>query len=209
MAADPVRAEYWDDVYRTRGADHVSWFQPEPTLSLQLIERLGVGPDTGVVDIGGGASLLVDRLTQRGFADLTVLDVSSVALSVARRRLGPGATVTWVKQDVLSWVPERRYGLWHDRAVFHFLTEATDRARYLDTLRRALDARGVVILATFAADGPERCSGLPVARYDPEQLVAALGASFQPLAAERETHVTPAGAAQAFTWIAARRGRPG
>lgn len=201
----PARSEYWDDVYRTRGADHVSWFQPEPTRSLQLIERLDVGPDTGVVDIGGGASLLVDRLAQRGFGDLTVLDVSSVALGVARRRLGSRATVRWVNQDVLTWVPERRYGLWHDRAVFHFLTEAPDRARYVDAARRALEPDGLVILATFAEDGPEYCSGLPVARYDADQLAAVLGSGFQPLAAEREKHVTPTGATQAFTWLAARR----
>ncbi len=207
MVAEPGPGQYWDDVYRTKGADQVSWFQPQPTLSLQLIDRVGLGPDAGVVDIGGGASLLVDRLVERGFADLTVLDVSSVALDLARRRLGADAPVTGVNQDVLRWVPPRRYGLWHDRAVFHFLTEARDRSRYLDTLRRALEPRGIVIVATFAADGPEYCSGLPVVRYDAEQLAAALGAGFEPLATEREVHVTPAGAVQAFTWMAARQVR--
>ncbi len=207
MVTEPGPGQYWDDVYRTRGADQVSWFQPQPTLSLQLIDRVGLGPGAGVVDIGGGASRLVDRLVERGFADLTVLDVSSVALDLARRRLGADAPVTWVNHDVLCWVPPRRYGLWHDRAVFHFLTEARDRSRYLDTLRRALEPRGIVIVATFAADGPEYCSGLPVVRYDAEQLAAALGAGFEPLATEREVHVTPAGAVQAFTWMAARQVR--
>ncbi len=148
----------------------MSWYQPEPAMSLALIDRLRVPKGAPVVDVGGGASLLVDRLVARGYTDLTVLDVSSTALEIARRRLGDTAPVRWLHEDLLSWQPERRYALWHDRAVFHFLTDAAERAKYLSIVRQTLGDSGALIIATFASDGPERCSGLPVARYDAEGL---------------------------------------
>lgn len=198
------RQAHWDDRYRTAGADQVSWYAPAATVSLELVDALGVGPDTAVIDIGGGASHLVDHLVARGFGDVTVLDVSAEALDVAAARVGAG-TATWVRTDLLTWVPERRYGLWHDRAVLHFLTEPTDRARYRSILEASVVPGGAVIVATFAPDGPETCSGLPVVRYDPAGLAAVLGERFEVTADRREDHVTPAGGIQPFTWIAARR----
>jgi SAM-dependent methyltransferase len=182
----------------------VSWYQPEPAMSLALIDHLSVPVGAPVIDIGGGASLLVDRLLARGHTDLAVLDVSSTALEIARRRLGDTTPVRWLREDILSWQPDRRYALWHDRAVFHFLTHAAERARYLTTMRQALGESGALIIATFASDGPERCSGLPVARYDATDLEQLLD-GFTVSESSREEHVTPGGTIQPFTWIAASR----
>ncbi len=172
-------------------------------MSLELIDKLGVSPDTAVVDVGGGASTLADHLVGKGFADVSVLDISAGALDEGRRRL-VDAPVSWRHEDLLAWNPDRRFGLWHDRAVFHFLVSADDRDSYLRTLRSAIQSEGFVILATFAADGPESCSGLPVARYSDADLVQALGAEFELLATRRENHITPRNAMQPFTWIAGR-----
>lgn len=182
----------------------MSWFQGEPTVSLELVAHLGVERSAAVIDVGGGASPLVDHLVAAGFGDVTVLDVSVVALEEARRRVGPHAPVRWVGEDLLAWHPSRRYGLWHDRAVFHFLVDDADRARYVATLTEALEDGAGVVMATFAPDGPEYCSGLPVCRYSPEALAAALGPGFTLVASRRELHTTPAGVAQPFTWIAGR-----
>ena len=198
------RQRHWDDTYRQKGPTGVSWYQPEPTVSLDMIRLLGVDLTAPVIDIGGGASYLVDRLLAAGFTDLSVLDVSAVALADAGRRVGPEARVTWICDDVLAWRPARRFGLWHDRAVFHFLTDPGDRARYLDTLAAALAPGGALVMATFAADGPTHCSGLPVARYGAEDLAGALGPRYEVVATRREEHTTPAGGRQAFTWLAAR-----
>ena len=160
------RPQDWDSRYSGAEATGVSWYQAEPAMSLAFIDRLSVPKGAPVIDVGGGASLLVDRLVARGYRDLAVLDVSSTALEIARHRLGDAAPVRWLHQDLLSWQPERRYALWHDRAVFHFLTDAAERAKYLTIMRQTLGDSGALIIATFASDGPERCSGLPVARYD-------------------------------------------
>lgn len=204
-SASEQRVRHWDAVYEERGTDGVSWFQREPQVSLELVASLAVPCETAVVDVGGGASTFVDRLLARGFVDVTVLDVSAAALEASRRRLGRGARVTWLREDVLTWRPPRRYGLWHDRAAFHFLVDAADRAAYLAVLRSALAPGGQVVLGTFAADGPDRCSGLPVARYSPGGLAGVLGDDLEVVETRREVHVTPAGARQAFTWVAARR----
>lgn len=196
------RPHQWDRRYSGAGATGVSWYQPEPAMSLALIDRLRVPKGAPVVDVGGGASLLVDRLVARGYTDLTVLDVSSTALEIARRRLGDTAPVRWLHEDLLSWQPERRYALWHDRAVFHFLTDAAERAKYLSIVRQTLGDSGALIIATFASDGPERCSGLPVARYDAEGLERLLD-GFTVVESSREEHMTPGGTLQPFTWIAA------
>jgi len=192
----------WDRTYAERGSEDVSWFQSDPTMSLALIQALDVHRDTPVVDIGGGASALVDRLVTRGFVDLTVLDISEVALDLARSRVDDEAKVAWVASDVLAWEPDRTFGLWHDRAVFHFLTDPTERDAYLDTLRTAVPD-GAVVLATFAPDGPDSCSGLPVARYGPDDL-ADLLVGFEVVDARRDVHVTPWGSEQPFTFVAAR-----
>ena len=197
------RQRHWDAAYTARGTTGVSWYQPEPRLSLELIDALRVPRDTAVIDVGGGASFLADRLHERGFDDLTVLDVSESALDELRGRFGD-APIHLLCEDVLEWQPARRYGLWHDRAVFHFLVEQADRRRYLRTLHAALDPGGLVLLATFAPDGPNECSGLPVERYSADQLSAILGERFETLDTRREVHVTPRGAEQPFTWVAGR-----
>jgi len=196
------RSRHWDDAYSTRGTQGVSWFQSEPTVSLELIVSLGLDVTTPVVDIGGGASVLADRLLRAGFTDVSVLDVSEVALKAGRRRIGNTRSVQCLHEDLLSWSPARRYGLWHDRAVFHFLTDEEDQGVYLEKMRSALTPGGALVLATFADDGPEHCSGLPVARYSVDQLLTRLGSRFELTASRRELHATPGGALQPFTWIA-------
>jgi hypothetical protein len=198
------RPQHWDRRYSGAGATGVSWYQPEPAMSLALIDRLRVPKGVPVIDVGGGASLLVDRLVARGYTDLAVLDVSSTALEIARRRLGDTAPVRWLHEDLLSWQSERRYALWHDRGVFHFLTDAAERAKYLTIMRQTLGDSGALIIATFASDGPERCSGLPVERYHAVDLERLLD-GFTIVESSREEHVTPGGTVQPFTWIAATR----
>jgi len=201
------RTTHWDTVYETRGAHGISWYQREPSTSLELFDALGATPDTAVIDIGGGASTLVDHLVARSFRDVTVLDLSASALDLARTRIGPAPAVTWVAADVLRWQPPRPYGLWHDRAVFHFFVDDADRAAYLTTLRAAVPT-GAVVLATFAPDGPDSCSGLPVARYGPDELADLLD-GFDVLEVRRHIHHTPSGAEQPFTFVAARAARAG
>ena len=198
------RARHWDEAYQARGVDGVSWHQPVPRVSLELIDALGISRSTAVVDVGGGASTLVDHLVARGFEDLTVVDVSARALEATRDRLGPDSRVTFLREDLLEWRPARRYELWHDRAVFHFLVREGDRRRYLQALRGALAARAAVVIGTFAPDAPEMCSGLPVVRYSADELVSLLGDRFEPLESRREEHVTPRGRVQPFTWLAGR-----
>jgi SAM-dependent methyltransferase len=197
------KGRHWDAAYTARGADGVSWHEAEPRISLELIEALRIPRDAAVVDIGGGASQLVDRLVERGFSDLTVLDISASALAEVGSRLGD-SLVLRLHEDLLEWRPLRRYDLWHDRAVFHFLVTETERRRYLETLRAAVRPGGFLILATFALDGPEVCSGLPVCRYSADDLSHILGDSFHPLETRHEAHVTPRGSIQPFTWVAGR-----
>jgi len=198
------RARRWDASYSARGADAVSWYQPLPEVSLQLIELLDPTPDRGIVDVGGGASRLVDDLLQQGRSDLTVVDISETALDMGRRRV-TDAVVNWVRADILTWRPDRRFDLWHDRAMFHFLVSRADESAYLRTLDAVLSPTGFVIIGTFAQDGPDRCSGLPVARYSLDELAAKVGAAYEVVASLREEHTTPRGNVQPFTWIALRR----
>lgn len=198
------RAEHWDGAYNSRGVTAVSWYQPVASTSIELIERLAIPRTAAVIDIGGGASALVDGLLERGYADVSVLDVSKAALSEVRRRLAPGASVSLLEEDLLAWRPERQYDLWHDRAVFHFLVDVSQAETYLRTLRSALRPEGYTIMATFAPDGPEYCSGLPVSRYSASGLAERLGPSFDVVETLRAEHVTPAGVVQPFTWVVAR-----
>ena len=195
------RQRHWDEVYSQKAEDTVSWFQVHPDLSLELIRAAGVGHTDALIDVGGGASRLVDHLLGAGFADLTVLDIAAAALERAGARLGPAALkVQWLVADVTRWRPARLYRLWHDRAVFHFLTEAADRAAYLANLKAALTPGGHAVIASFAPDGPERCSGLPVQRYSPESLAAELGPAFHLKGKRNESHLTPAGRVQRFQY---------
>src|SRR5450756_1683277 len=193
------RQEHWNQVYQTKGTDDVSWYQRRPDLSLALIAASGVSKDAGVIDVGGGASALVNFLLDDGYTRLAVLDLSGAALSHSRSRLGARAsTIGWFEADVTSFVPPRRFGLWHDRAVFHFLTAADDRRGYVATLRRTLQPGGSVVISTFALDGPPKCSGLDVMRYDEPSILAELGAGFQLQEVRRETHITPWQSEQRF-----------
>jgi len=198
------RTTHWESVYDRNQVDGVSWYQQEPVVSLELVDILGVDKDAGVIDVGGGASTLVDSLLFRGFTDLTVLDISNSALRVSRERVGPGSHVTWIAHNLLTWEPVRPYDLWHDRAVFHFLLPHEIKV-YQDLVRRSVAPGGSVIMATFAPDGPEWCSGLPVTRYNADQLGQVLGDEFTVVEQRREVHTTPSGALQPFTWIAASR----
>jgi SAM-dependent methyltransferase len=199
------RAPHWDGVYARLAESQVSWFEPSPTCSLAMLDALGATPEHSVIDVGAGASRLVDALLTRGFKDVTALDVSAGGLGVARQRLGPAAApVVWIVADVLDWTPQRHYAIWHDRAVFHFLTTDTERARYLELLDAALTPQGAVVIGTFAQDGPQQCSGLPTARYSPTELARVLGPDFAVAATHREEHLTPSGTLQPFTWLGLR-----
>lgn len=190
---------HWQEIYSKRAETDVSWFQENPAISLELIEKFSAGPGTRIVDIGGGASRLVDELLAKGFHSITVLDLSEAALAKARDRLGDKANkVTWVADDATSWEPPTAYDIWHDRATFHFFTEKQDRDAYLQRLERSLNVGGCAVIATFGPDGPERCSGLPIVRYSPETLAETLGDKFELIETRHESHVTPWGATQSF-----------
>ena len=199
------RQDHWSRVYEEKAPSSVSWYQAEPEPSLRALDRFGARPSSSFVDIGGGASNLVDALLGRGWRDVTVLDIAAPALEAARARLGSEAgKVHWEVADITEWQPSRRYDVWHDRAVFHFLTAPEQREAYRRALLAGVSPGGLVIMATFALDGPERCSGLPVRRYDPAGLAAELGAAFRPIEGWREEHVTPWGSRQSFNWCAFR-----
>lgn len=193
------RQSHWQQVYTTKHENEVSWFQERPDISLAMIRAAGASPKAAIIDIGGGASRLVDALLNDGFRTLTVLDLSTAALETAKQRLGPASTnVDWIVSDVTTWQPQRQYDIWHDRAAFHFLTEPADRTAYIERLRQALVPAGQAIIGTFALDGPEKCSGLPVQRYDAQGLADTLGSGFRLIETRVETHHTPWQSTQAF-----------
>ncbi len=210
-----ARREHWDTIYSGRDDRQASWYQADARPSVELVTNaaaaMPAGRRSAVIDAGGGASALASRLAAAGFPDVTVADISPAAIATARRRAG-SAPITWITADLLDWRPPRAYRIWHDRAVFHFLVTPADRAAYLRTLRAALPAGGAIILATFAADGPRHCSGLPVARYAPAALAAELTAAYGDAVTvtghRTGQHRTPAGAIQPFTWITARLSGP-
>ncbi|MDD9941746.1 MAG: class I SAM-dependent methyltransferase [Myxococcales bacterium] len=204
MAAD--RREHWERAYRDRAADRVSWYAPRLDVSLRLIQEVAA-PTSAVIDVGAGASTLVDDLLALGYRDLTALDIAEAGLNAAQTRLDERAdSVRWLQADITrATLPEGVYDLWHDRAVFHFLTDANDRRAYIDNLHRALKLGGHAIIATFAPDGPSSCSGLHVARYDLRSLGAELGEGFAASDAHRALHTTPKGVQQAFSFHRFRR----
>lgn len=203
------RQEHWDGVYGARSEDELTWFEATPSISLELV-GLYLRPGDALIDIGAGASRLVDALLDKGFRPLTVLDLSGSALEVSRQRLGDrGDGVNWIEADVTAWRPDRDYVVWHDRAVFHFLTDAEARAAYAQAMSQALRPDGVAIIATFADDGPEKCSGLPVVRYAPEQLEQELTrlvpGQFEMISSRRHMHITPKGNRQSFQYSVFRK----
>jgi hypothetical protein len=201
---------HWERVYTEKRAEEVSWRQDEPALSLKLILRTGVGRDAPIIDVGGGASTLVDHLLLGGFSDLSVLDIAAPGLEQAKTRLGERAgRINWVVSDVTAWRPSRKHRLWHDRAVLHFLTEPAQQAAYAETLRSAIEGDGWAIIAGFAPGGPAKCSGLEIVQHDGESLSRILGDDFQLMETHGETHFTPWGSEQAFRYHLFRRNTAG
>ena len=195
------RKTHWETVYTQKNPMEVSWYQEAPTTSLTLIQKVGLNKDDRIIDVGGGASTLVDQLIRLGFEDVTVLDLSAAALEKAKQRLGDLAKkVEWLEQDVTTYTPRQPFNLWHDRAVFHFLTDLNDRNRYIEVLKASLVPHGHVVLATFASDGPNKCSGLDVCRYSAESLQDAMGSSFHLVETRYETHHTPWNSEQRFIY---------
>ncbi len=201
------KQQHWQSVYTTRDVAHTSWFRPHLDESLRLIDALDLPKDAPIIDVGGGRATLVDDLLAREFDDVSVLDLSAAALAEARERLGArGDAVRWLVADVtLAALPRAHYGLWHDRAVFHFLIDADDRARYVANAARSVRAHGHAIVGCFSPDGPERCSGLPVRRYDAPALARAFAPAFAVFRHSHELHATPAGAVQPFTYVVLQR----
>jgi SAM-dependent methyltransferase len=200
------RAAHWNRVYTTKNEQDVSWFEPLPTISIEMLEAAGMTADSCVLDVGGGDSHLVDALAARGLDCLAVLDVSGAALDRAKTRLGPAAlTPIWIEADVTREWSLKPMDIWHDRAVFHFLTTADERAHYKQHLFETLKPGGSAIIATFALDGPEKCSGLPVQRYSPERLAEELGPAFELRDALAHVHTTPWGSTQSFQYSRLRR----
>lgn len=198
---------HWEKIYHRKETTQVSWYQLHPYLSLQYIQKTGVGKSGHLIDVGGGASTLVDHLLDAGFQHVTVLDISVEALERVQQRLGQRAgSVTWLEADITqTTLPHHQYEVWHDRAVFHFLTEPQDRQRYVNAVLEAVRPGGHVIVATFASDGPERCSGLEVARYDSQSLHSEFGTDFELLDSTREEHQTPFGTQQKFIYCYCRK----
>lgn len=193
---------HWQSAYASKQARCHSWHQAVPEQSLGWVAKTGVAKTDPIIDVGAGASCLVDALHSNGFADLTVLDLSERALSVSKARLGAASQgVEWVCDDVRHFEPSRRYGLWHDRACLHFMREEADRSAYIETLLKALEPGGHLIIAAFAKNGPERCSGLDIIQYDEEAIQLLLGEHFQLIDLALETHHTPAGREQLFAWF--------
>ena len=204
----PDRQAHWENVYTTKNEKEVSWFEESATISLDLIRATRVNLDAPIIDIGGGASRLVDALVDNGFKAVTVLDLSKTVLAIAKARLGMrGAKVRWIVEDVTTWEPSDTYEVWHDRAAFHFLTKPKDQAAYAERVARAVRPGGHVIIGTFAPDGPERCSGLPLVRHDAASLGEILGSAFEVMESRRHAHQTPMGVTQRFQFSRFRRAK--
>jgi SAM-dependent methyltransferase len=203
------KKEHWENVYKNKSAAQVSWYQQEPILSLNLINKYSPHHDVHIIDVGGGASTLCDYLLHYGYRHITVLDISTHAITQARQRLGDkSALIEWKVEDVTQFVPRKTFDLWHDRAVFHFLTDEKERERYRQVLEAAVAVGGHVIIAAFALGGPSQCSGLDIVQYDAEKLKTALGEKFSLLEQTSETHHTPTGQEQAFGYyVLVRNGK--
>ena len=199
-----VSAEHWDGRYGSIGDEGVGWFESQPVVSLELLSALGVSASDSIIDVGGGASRLVDHLLAAGHQDVTVLDVSQVAIDAARGRLGEAPAVRWLVEDVLAWAPPREWDVWHDRLLLHFLLSDEQRTAYRGVLQRGLSPGGAVVICTFAEDGPEQCSALPVRRHSFGDLSTFLGSDFEVVEARRTVHTTPGGGDQPHNWIAGR-----
>lgn len=198
--------EHWESVYRDRGEERVSWFQENPEPSLSFIKKYPDAASRGIIDIGAGASRLADALAGAGYTDITLLDISSRALEKTAKRIGGKAGgIDFIASDITAWHPKRKWGIWHDRAVFHFLTSGDDQRAYVKALREGTAPGSVIVMGTFSLEGPERCSGLPVQRYSAESLNARLGSEFELVESLPHCHVTPGGAEQNFMFAVFQR----
>ena len=196
------RKTHWENVYTNNPPRQVSWYQEEPTLSLNLIRSIGLAHDAFIIDVGGGASTLVDHLCDEGYTGVGVLDVSAQALGLATERLAERAsTVEWYEADITTFEPPHRFSLWHDRAVFHFLSNSDDRDKYRCVLNKALEPGGHLIIMAFGLGGPQKCSGLDIVQYDADKITMELGPGFDLLETGHETHVTPSGNKQKFAFF--------
>ena len=198
----PDRKEHWENVYQRNSPLKLSWYKEDPKLSMRLVHDTEISRDAAIIDVGGGASTLVDRLVDEGYSNVAVLDVAARALTQARIRLAADACrVQWYEEDVTRFESPNQYSLWHDRAVFHFLVNKKDRDKYVKVLRQSLRPGGHLIMMTFAIDGPSKCSGLDIVQYDEPTLAAALGSGFQLMESGFENHFTPAGKQQKFAYF--------
>jgi len=194
--------EHWENVYKDKSSHDVSWYQKEPLLSIELIDNSKLTLDDAIIDVGGGASVLIDYLQEKGFTNLAVLDISNNALLSAKNRLGDKADkVNWYEADITQFNSPQTFSLWHDRAVFHFLTDKQDREKYVNGLKKSLKSGGHLIIAAFSIGGPEKCSGLDIVQYDEKKMSAELGDDFRLLESRTETHVTPTDKEQSFTYF--------
>lgn len=200
MSASDANA-HWEDVYSSKRPSEVSWFQPAPDVSLKLIRRTRIPPEAAIIDIGAGASTLVDHLLGDGFNTVAALDIAASSLEHSKRRLGArAARVDWIVSDIITWQPDRTFDLWHDRAVLHFLTDRNDQQAYANVLRHAVRPGGWAIIGGFAPGGPDRCSGLNVVHHDGDSLLALFGDAFSLMETHGELHVTPQGREQSFRY---------
>ncbi len=196
------RKKHWGDVYQEKSPSELSWYQKEPKLSLELIRCTNVASNDAIIDVGGGASVLVDYLSKESFTNLTVLDISENAIAMAKKRLGDTAkSIEWIVSDITQFDTSQKFSLWHDRALFHFLTDPSDREIYVKALIKAIRTEGHLIIATFATGGPEKCSGLEIVQYDSEKMIAELGDNFSLVEERKEIHITPANKEQEFIFF--------
>ena len=196
------RKKHWGDVYQEKSPSELSWYQKEPKLSLELIHCTNVASNDAIIDVGGGASVLVDYLSKESFTNLTVLDISENAIAMAKKRLGDTAkSIEWIVSDITQFDTSQKFSLWHDRALFHFLTDPSDREIYVKALIKAIRTEGHLIIATFATGGPEKCSGLEIVQYDSEKMIAELGDNFSLVEERKEIHITPANKEQEFIFF--------
>lgn len=205
MTTDLDRPAHWNDRYERIDYHELAWYSPDPFMSIRLIEASGVERSAPVIEAGAGAALLVDRLVERGFTNLTAADVSCVALQIARERVGDDAPVEWLCADLMEWGAGRQWELWHERALFHFVNRVDDIARYCEMVARCVAPGGWAVIGTFGPEGPLTCSALPVARYTADELAALFAPAFELVEAHTEDHVTPAGLVQPYTWVLMRR----
>ena len=196
------RKKHWGDVYQEKSPSELSWYQKEPKLSLELIRCTNVASNDAIIDVGGGASVLVDYLSKESFTNLTVLDISENAIAISKKRLGDRAkSIEWIVSDITQFDTSQKFSIWHDRALFHFLTDPSDREIYVKALIKAIRTEGHLIIATFAIGGPEKCSGLEIVQYDSEKMIAELRDNFALVEERKEIHITPAMKEQEFIFF--------